>query len=401
MVAPPRFNYMGVDVAGQAAGFWSYTHKDDEQDGGRILRLASLIRDEYALLTGEELRVFIDRDSLGWGDEWRRRVDDSLDPSAFFIPVITPRYFTSVECRRELLRFAANATRLGVEQLLLPIYYVDVPDLAPDSDDEAMALVANTQYVDWRHLRLVDEASAEHRQRVNDAARRLMEIAEEVRSRPTVDPFVLLTSDPTGTGASDAGEADESEPSPGLMDILAEGEEALPRWQAAIEEFPGVLQELSDATVRATQGIAESDRKGKGFAGRLNIARQLARELGPVANRLQEVGQRYSANLRAVDPAVLLLIRLADDVVRSGEVSPDDLAAVNTYFEGLDNLVTASDQSVDSLRGLIASIGDNLTFSRDLNPVLKRLQVGLRNVIDGQSLIEEWRRRRHEVPPLA
>jgi hypothetical protein len=141
------------------AGFWSYVRADDEADDGRITRLASLVRDEYALLTGEDIAVFVDRESLSWGDEWQRRIDEALEGTAFFIPVLTPRYFRSSACRRELLTFAGHAKSLHVSELLLPLLYVDVPSLFDEeSDDEAIALIARMQYEDWRELRLEDGA---------------------------------------------------------------------------------------------------------------------------------------------------------------------------------------------------------------------------------------------------
>jgi hypothetical protein len=129
----------------EVAGFWSYARADDEAEGGRITRLARRVQTEYALITGEEIDVFLDRDDLEWGVEWKRRIDAALLGTAFFIPVLTPRYFSRPECRRELLTFVGHAASLGVNELLLPLLYVDVPDLSPDSDDEAIALIARMQ----------------------------------------------------------------------------------------------------------------------------------------------------------------------------------------------------------------------------------------------------------------
>jgi hypothetical protein len=75
-----------------AAGFWSYTHEDDMLDGGAILQLSHLIMQEYNLLSGEPLNLFVDRNDIIWGEEWRKRIDSSLTETTFFIPIITPRY---------------------------------------------------------------------------------------------------------------------------------------------------------------------------------------------------------------------------------------------------------------------------------------------------------------------
>lgn len=83
-------------------GFWSYVHADDEAEVQRISRLARDVAAQFEMLTGEPLALFLDRDAIEWGEAWRDKVDSSLASVAFFIPVITPRYFMSPECRREL-----------------------------------------------------------------------------------------------------------------------------------------------------------------------------------------------------------------------------------------------------------------------------------------------------------
>ncbi len=81
-------------------GFWSYVHANDEVDMGRVTQLAIDIVGHYRAITGESIRLFLDRDDLHWGDQWREQVAEALSNVAFFIPVVTPRYFQRVESRR-------------------------------------------------------------------------------------------------------------------------------------------------------------------------------------------------------------------------------------------------------------------------------------------------------------
>jgi hypothetical protein len=163
-----------------AVGFWSYAREDDALDGGSILRLSRLLMEEYNLLSGEPLNLSVDRNDIAWGEEWRQRIDSSIAGTTFFIPVVTPRYFTRPECRRELLEFAAKAKMLDAEELLLPILYIETRGLSTDSPDEAVALVARTQHVDWHTNRLLEPQSREYRVAVNALARRLLDIAKKV-----------------------------------------------------------------------------------------------------------------------------------------------------------------------------------------------------------------------------
>lgn len=57
-------------------------------------------------------------------------------PGSLFIPVLTSRYFDSVECRREARTFAQKAKDLGVSELIMPLLYVDVPALHEEAPSD-------------------------------------------------------------------------------------------------------------------------------------------------------------------------------------------------------------------------------------------------------------------------
>jgi hypothetical protein len=164
------------------AAFLSYAHEDDDADNGGIQRLGRSLRAEYELLTGESLDLFVDRTSTRWADEWRARIGGALDASTFLMPVLTPRYFTRSECRREL------ATYLGTrsaQQLLLPILYVQIPDFQARNPDDLIARVSQTQYVDWTKHRLEDVTAPAYRAAINRLACRLLD-ARPARERVIV-----------------------------------------------------------------------------------------------------------------------------------------------------------------------------------------------------------------------
>jgi hypothetical protein len=352
-----------------AVGFWSYVHADDDAEGGRILRLAERLRNEYSVLTGNDLQIFVDREDLTWGDEWRRRIAEALSGTTFFIPIVTPRYLGSEECRRELLTFAGHAESFGVTELLLPILYAEVPELTEDSDDEAAALIARTQYVNWSDLRLVDETSEAYRKAVNVLAKRLMDVAQTLEVRPVVLP--------------DAPEEDE----PGFVDIMAEAEAALPRWQAALEQLSPIAQEIGAALQKAAARAEQSDARGKGFAGRIIALQELASELEPLTNRLLEAGTDYASEVVKVDAGVLTLIRAAET-----EAVDDDeaRAAYCDLFETIKSTAEATREMAGEVDVVLEGLRPLEGLSRNLRPPLKKMEDGLRRVRDAQSVIDEW-----------
>ena len=280
-----------------AAGFWSYSHDDDERDGHGLLRLAAHIQNEFALVTGETLTLFVDRDEIAWGEEWRRRIETALAETTFFIPVITPLYFNRLECRRELLSFVGQAQSLGAMELVMPILYVEVPGLVEDSSDEARALVARMQYADWRELRLSPENSAEYRRGVNSLALRLAEINN--RYEQTESPLIADALD---------GEEEEDE---GLMDLLAIIEQKLPGWQETIDDGNAVALQAGAIRESFEDRIKKAERRGT-TGPLLNVLRSYVREMEPLLRRLIEYAKNYSAASIDLDPLVLRVLRELD-----------------------------------------------------------------------------------------
>ena len=78
---------------------------------------------------GDEFSIFQDRKDISWGDCWKERINSSLDTTTFLIPVITPGFFKSEYCREELSRFLDRERKLGRDDLILPVYYIDTPAL--------------------------------------------------------------------------------------------------------------------------------------------------------------------------------------------------------------------------------------------------------------------------------
>jgi F-box protein 11 len=140
----------------QPAGFLSYVRLDDEHENGRLAKLSERLSGEVRLQTGDEFPIFRDRSDIAWGQQWKRCIIESLDAAAFLIAIVTPGFFKSAACREELERFIEREKRLGRDDLILPVYYVDCPILHDEGKRKADPLarvVAERQYADWRELR--------------------------------------------------------------------------------------------------------------------------------------------------------------------------------------------------------------------------------------------------------
>lgn len=280
------------------AAFWSYSHEDDEHDGGAIVKLAESLSDEFALVTGQALTLFVDRTGISWGEEWRRRIDDALSSTTFFVPVITPRYFTRAECRRELLEFSSQAQSLGVSELILPIRYAKVKDLSDQNPDEAVALVARMQYVDWTELRLRGPSSTEYRTAVNALAMRFAEMAEVIADKQL------------------SGELDEinkpEDDELGLIDLFDKINAIFPAWIKAVEDNQ-VNTVQSEAVFKIYYERIRKAKKSGTASAEFALLQRLASDQIPIAERELKVARIYAAKTIELDPLILSAARIGQD----------------------------------------------------------------------------------------
>jgi len=359
---------MGDDTA---FGFWSYTHQDNKMDGGNILQLSRLIMEEYDLLSGgEPLNLFVDRDDLAWGQQWRLRIDSSIAETTFFIPIITPRYFKRPECRRELLEFAAKASILGAQELLLPILYIETPGLSADSSDEAVALVAKTQYVDWRRNRLLEPRSGEYKVAVNSLAQRLLGIAKEVAAAQFKHELI---SNP----------ADESVD--GVNEIVARIEGLLPEWLDAVMGEKSANAQVAAVYEEYLKQYAKLNQRKSPPSALLSTKIRMAREMLPLAERGQRDSQVYLARSVELDPLISGLVRLINQ-------HPDAFPLTASVREAIDEAMEEIRHRDKTREGIV--IQDQFKSMTHLGRIFQQCNsafvVRLRNADEGNEIVRRW-----------
>jgi len=361
-------------------------HADDTADGGRISQLARDIVAQYEVLTGESIDLFLDKDALGWGDDWQEKVDESLSSVAFFIPVLTPRYFISSECRRELRFFGDKAIALGITELVMPLLYVDVAAIhEAEPDDEAIQVVKKFQWVDWRELRWTDPGSSDYRQNVARLAGRLVEAN---RLAAEAEPAVASTAEVAREGADDADAA-------GSLDRMATAEEAMPEWTQVLEQIGAKIVEIGEIVQRATEDMQKSDSQGKGFAARLTVARRVAHELRGPADAILGLSSQFTENLYAVDAGMRDMISAG---AREVAEDPANLSMVCEFYASVLQLTQAAEGGLAPLAKMVEAIQPVEAMSRDLRPVLRTLRQGLTVMYEGRSVTDEWARLIAEAP---
>jgi parallel beta-helix repeat protein len=136
--------------------FLSYTSFDDAYEEGRIAEFCERLSAEVRMRTGHPFPIFRDKKDIKWGQNWRSRVEQGLDEAVFLIPILTPSYFQSQPCCEEYERFREREKKLGRNDLILPVYYVECDELEDPAIRESNQWaedLSERQYEDWRNLR--------------------------------------------------------------------------------------------------------------------------------------------------------------------------------------------------------------------------------------------------------
>lgn len=358
-------------------GFWSYVHADDHADSDRVSRLARDVSAQFEMLTGESLNLFLDKDAIPWGEGWRDQIDSGLASVAFFVPVLTPRYFLSAECRRELQFFARQATRLGITELVLPLLYVDVAALHEETpSDDLIKLVQAFQWEDWRELRFSDAASEPYRRGVARLAERLVKANRAVEKADTAS---------TVSQAQVA--AEPSEEAPGILDRLGAMEDTFPRMVQTIESTGREIENIGRIMQEGAADIQHGDKQAKGFAARLLVVRKVARLLSEPVERIWSSGNEFASQLHEIDQGVRLLIERSSVEVQE---NPESKVQWCSFFNAVRGMAAKTVIGMSSLQTMIDGIGPLEKMSRDLRPVLRQLRRGLTAMVEAREISEEW-----------
>lgn len=360
-------------------GFWSYVHRDDEADGGRIVRLANDVVAQYEMLTGETISLLFDKDFLRWGDNWRDKIDASLASVAFFIPVMTPRYFMSSECRRELQFFARRADKLDIKGLVIPLLYADVPALEDEPvQDDLITLVRTFHRADWRERRYLDVASEGYRRGVAELASRLVAANRHAEEANVAEAALRLGSTPI----------DEEDISPGLLDRMAGAEEALPQWNKTLvaigQEIENINKVMKEATAEMSQGGGTGH---QGFAHRLAVARHMVIRLSEPVDRVSTLGNQFATQLQEVDEGFRAIIEQGTTEI---EGNPEAKSQFCQFSAMVRDLSQKAHDGLTSVQQMIDAIASIERASRDLRPVLRRLRQGLTVMVGGREVTDEW-----------
>ncbi|MGJ5724895.1 toll/interleukin-1 receptor domain-containing protein [Brevibacterium sp. H602] len=358
-------------------GFWSYAHDDDIGSKGRISDLARDLKEEYELITGDEIELFLDRDSLVWGDAWRQTIDRSLSAAAFFIPVITPRFFQRPECLREYRLFTSQAEQLGVTALILPVLWADFPALYEDADESRPETdVSKYQWVDWTALRHESRTDPNYSRTVGEMAKRIQSANIEV---DRID-FAQVAERSEQSNP-------EVEDEPGQLDNLADMEAAIPEWIDKMDSFGEHLKSLGSKAEKATAELNDPRTAPTTFAARLAKLRKFSESITQTASDIEGTGEEIFQAFSPVDRGVRSMILSAPVEV---ERDPESREQYQESFDQLLMLDSTSAESEEQIKSFENSVRPLQTLSRDMKKPVTAIMAGTTKVLEAIVIIHEW-----------
>lgn len=190
-------------MAGGPGAFMSYVRLDDAHDDGQLSAFRERLSAEIRMQTGEDFPIFQDRNDITWGQNWQRRIDDALAEVTLLLVIVTPGLFRSPACRDEVARFREHESKLGRDDLILPVYYVsalEIDDPAMREADDMASLLWSRQYADWRELRFEPLTSPVVRKAVAQLATRMRDSFWQRPATPAVPG--KETQRPAGSSAT-------------------------------------------------------------------------------------------------------------------------------------------------------------------------------------------------------
>ena len=368
-----------------SSGFWSYVHADDAAENGRITDLLRDVVAQYELITGESIALFHDRDQLEWGDEWAAKIDSALSVGAFFIPIVTPRYFQSRECRRELSSFARKAQHLGIRELIMPIRYINFPAFDEETcADELIVLARSFQWECWTELRFSARDSPEYRRAVASLADRLARAAASMEKTTVPESAAQITDD------------EEDDDAPGFIDKLASIEQVMPDWAQTVTEIGSNIEIIGVMMQDATNEVEHGDARGKGAVARVVVARNLATMLEEPTEKTRTLANRFAAQLNEIDLGIHAILERAPVEFHERPESSEELVSLT---RALRALIENAEEGLGSAEGMATAVASIEQLSRNMRPICRKLRNALTIMVDCRDVMREWARILDLLPP--
>lgn len=343
------------------SGFFSYAHADD--GFGMLSSFRDDLCAEFKRVSGSDLELFIDHESIGWGDRWQEAINMGIDAAAFFIPVLSPLYLQSPACQQEMRQYLGVVRKIGAKELFMPLLITDVARDGLELDRDLVKEVLEYQYYDARELNSLDRGSGRYRQITREVATKLFEANVKIseKSRATAAAGDLP--------ASDENKDKPDDPAVGsfLLESMADFE---PKMGELVKTIGVIGDDMRSLGAIAESKTPEFEKVGKGSnvaRDMIAVAASLAEEMVPVADLFEQHAKDYQRQTNEID---LHVRRLSEAACQADADSEEP----SLFLDSLKEAAEASIETKRSLEGFKEQIGPLQRMSRVLYKPMRTVE---------------------------
>lgn len=358
------------------AGFMSYARRDDEHHGGYLTDFRRMLQGELEVQTGETVTIFQDREDILWGQVWHDRLNSGVDNATVLIPIITPSFFTSAECLRELRRFQKHEKELGRDDLIFPLYFIKSPLIEDEErrkDNDLAEVIASRQYKTWDRNRFKPVDSMEIREQI-------AELAEEI-----------VAAFDRGTALSRGVEVEEDDPwaegdddEPGLVERIDRMQTAFPDLVETLDTIVDGVTKVGELTQDANKDIERTQRPGSPNGANVAAFHRFRQKLEPEVRAFESATKEYVDLVGQVDVGLEALFPAA------ASATGPDAERSEAFLKAFADLQSSVDEGLTSLDDLAAIVEDKINVSSATRPAFRALMVALRRVTSTRATLEAW-----------
>jgi hypothetical protein len=371
-------------------GFVSYRRADNTDFRAVVDQFRSDVTAMYEAITGKTLRLFLDRESIGWGEDWRQRIHEAVGAATVFIPIITMRYFTSEMCREELLAFYGSASRLGVTELLLPVVLFGADQIRDDHELAEVQLIARLNYKNIEDAWVAGYDSPEWRAMISDCVNTLdraiqgaesaLASAEEDQEDGPEDsggvtpPGGGPPAAPGGGGSDNVGDSLEI-PDLDIPDMLERMEAVAP----LTEEALSAMNDFAEVAGLAFEGM--DDLNAQQTKTRMILA---AKRLKEPALDLESAGERLETALVSLDADIRALVAVVSRMTLP--TIQEQLRGMLDAFQTEDDLSEVEATAAEAIQTLDFASLMSVSLKRSLQPAVR----GMRSIRSAVGIFHGW-----------
>ncbi len=341
--------------------FLSYVHEDDNYFNGMLVEFARQVVEACKMELGVSVELIVDRDALGWGEQWQKRLQQEVGRATFLLAMVTPRYVRSEACQDEFMQFrtrSAAESYQGILTLLVKNPRWDKSDIAANDTCRIIKETVDAHHwlkpeVEFEEL---EPGNREFRMAAKTLGKALAERIEKFESSHPDTRSQHETADQQQDGLVE------------LMERLNDTE--FPRLQHEIERFHATFTSFSEVFTDHINRIP-------GQPQTATMAR-IAHAVDPARKELDGAAVGLKDAWSTVDTTLNQLIQLAD---HAGLPVQDLLENLASVADGLDD--GQMQQMTTGIRQLAA-------LSRMMRPTAQTLERALSVISSVKRSGETW-----------